>query len=445
MGEGARGLGRSSPHSPASRYNILMPTADPLSLSYALAQDAQDELAAFRAEFAPLEPGLLYLDGNSLGRMPIRAIQQVRNALVDEWGTQLVRAWGTDWWDAPRRVGEALAPLLGAAPNQVRVADSTSINLYKLADAACAAQATASRRVLLTDALNFPSDLYILQGIAQARDLELRLLPDDSTDPTQTILDALTPEVCLVSLSLVTFKSGYLYDAAAITARAHAVGALVLWDVCHAVGAVDIQLDAWQADLAVGCTYKYLNAGPGAPAFLYVRADLQSRLTSPIQGWWGTSAPFAFDLTYTPAEGINRFLVGSAPILSIKPLEASLEIFQRAGMPRILRKSAAQTAYLIALIDHFLAPLGVEVVTPRSPQRRGSHVSIRHPQAYPLSQALIAEMNLLPDFREPDQIRLAVTPLYTSYADLFEAVQRIAQALRENRAQNYSAERKSIT
>ena len=409
--------------------------------------DASDELASFRSAFVILEPDLIYLDGNSLGRLPKATAARMQEVIQESWGRGLIRGWNLDWFAAPQRIGEKIALLVGAAPGQVVVSDSTSVNLFKLVIAAL--QARPARTRLVTDTLNFPSDLYILQGcihlLGDRHELVLVPSTDGITVDDQARFDALDERAAIVTLSHVVFKSGYLYDALAITARAHQVGALVLWDLSHAVGAVPVELDAWGVDLAVGCTYKYLNGGPGAPAFLYVRSDLQESLLSPIWGWFGQRSPFVFDLDYTPAPGISHFLVSSPPILSMLALEASLDPLLQAGIGRLRRKSLLQTTYLIDLIDYFLSSLGFTLGTPRDPLRRGSHVSIRHPDGYRINRALIEELALIPDFREPDNIRLGVAPLYTSFADLWEAVDRIRRAVVDGRYLHYPLERLAVT
>jgi kynureninase len=305
------------------------------------------------------------------------------------------------------------------------------------------------RTRIVTDVLNFPSDLYILQGCMQTlgRGHELCLVP--SRDGLSVDLDdlfaLLDERVALVTLSHVAFKSGFLYDAAAVTERAHQVGALVLWDLSHSAGAVPVDLDGWGADLAVGCTYKYLNGGPGSPAFLYVRHALQGEAMSPIWGWHGQRAPFAFDLEYTPADGVARFLVGTPPVLSLLALEPAVELVLEAGVDHIRNKSIRLTEYLVDLIDVLLAPLGFVLGSPRDPTRRGSHISIRHPEGYRISQALIEEMNVLPDFREPDNIRLGLAPLYTRFVDLWTAVDRIRQTVEAGRHLRHSPQRTTVT
>jgi kynureninase len=363
------------------------------------------------------------------------------------WGKQLIRGWNANWFDAPPRVGEKIAALIGATPGQVVVSDTTSINLFKLAMAAL--KVRPERMRIVSDTLNFPSDLYILQGCI---DLlgdrhHLHLVPSQDgihIDP-DALYQAIDEDTALLSLSHVVFKSGYLYDVQSITRRAHQAGALVLWDLSHAVGAVPIELDAWEVDLAVGCTYKYLNGGPGAPAFLYVRRELQETLRSPIWGWFGQQEPFAFEVDYVPAQGIKRFLVSSPPILSALAMEASLDLVLEAGIGRIRHKSMRMTSYLIYLFDQILAPLGFVLGTPREPERRGSHLSIRHPEGYRINRALIEELALIPDFRLPDNIRLGLSPLYTSYAEVWKAVDRIRSALVEERYKHFSSQRLPVT
>ncbi|MFH1906363.1 MAG: kynureninase [Chloroflexota bacterium] len=394
------------------------------------------------------DPDLIYLDGNSLGRLPKATAERVRVAVEDEWGRGLVRGWNQNWWHAPARVGEKIAQLVGAAPGQVIVCDSVSIDLFKLVLAALALK--PERRRIITDRLNFSSDLYILQGCANLLGgrheiIRIGTLDSDITPDLAALDNAIDDNTALVTFSHVTFKSGYLYDMAAVTELAQRKGALVLWDLSHSVGAVSIALDACHADFAVGCTYKYLNGGPGSQAFLYVRRDLQEKIVSPIWGWWGQDKPFAFDLDYTPAPGLSRFLSGSQAILGILAMEASLGITLEAGMERIRRKSLLLTEYMIYLADAILAPLGFSLGTPRDPQRRGSHVSIRHPEGYRINRALIEEMNLIPDFREPDNIRLGLAPLYTSFGEVWEGVERIRRVVEEKRYEKYPKERLTVT
>ena len=416
-------------------------------LAFARRLDAEDALASFRGAFVIADPDLIYVDGNSLGRLPRRTVERMRTAVEVEWGRDLIRGWNAGWYQAPARVGEKIAQLVGAGPGQVVVSDSTSVNLFKLTMTALAKRPGRGR--IVSDVLNFPSDLYILQGcirlLGDRHHLHLVPSTDGITVDQQALFDAMDERTALVTLSHVTFKSGFLYDAAAVTERAHQVGALVLWDLSHSVGAVPVELDRWGVDLAVGCTYKYLNGGPGAPAFLYVQRDLQEEALSPIWGWFGQRSPFDFDLEYEPTEGVGRFLVGTPPILSLLAMESALDLLLEAGLERIRRKSVRLTSYLVYLVDTVLAPLGFALGSPRDPARRGSHVSIRHPGGYRINRALIEEMGVLPDFREPDNIRLGLVPLYTSFAKVWEAVDRIRQVVEEERYLRYPAERLPVT
>jgi kynureninase len=415
-------------------------------LSHAQQLDAQDELASYRAEFVH-DGDLIYMDGNSLGRLPRATVGRMSAVVEQEWGRDLIRGWHHGWYDAPQRIGDKIASLLGAGPGQVLTCDSTSTNLFKLTMAALALRPGRSR--IVSDTLNFPSDLYILQGcIAQLGGRhELVLAPSSDgmrVDPA-ALASLIDEQTALVTLSHVAFKSGFLYDMAAVTARAHEVGALVLWDLSHSAGVVPIGLDACQADFAVGCCYKYLNGGPGAPAYLYVRRDLQEQARSPIWGWFGQRAPFAFDLQYQPAAGIDRFLAGTPPMLSLLAIEPALDMLLQAGVERIREKSMRLTAYALELYDALLAPAGYMLGTPREPTLRGGHVSVRHPEGYRINRALIEELNVLPDFREPDNIRLGLAPLTTSFADVWHTVERLRRAIDQRLYERYPAARLAVT
>ncbi len=414
---------------------------------YALRLDAGDELSQFREEFVVPEPDLIYLDGNSLGRLPRRTAEHLETAVSDGWGRDLIRGWNAGWYDAPSRIGDRIGRLIGAGNGQVVVSDSTSVNLFKLVMAALSLH--PGRERIVSDVLNFPSDLYVLQGCIHllGKRHRLYLAPSDDgiTVDLPALLRAIDEHTALVTLSHVTFKSGFLHDAAAVTARAREVGAPVLWDLSHSVGVVPIELDGWGADMAVGCCYKYLNGGPGAPAFLYVRREWQERTRSPIWGWFGQRAPFGFDLDYEPADGIGRFLAGTPPVLSMVPLEPALDLILEAGIERIRQKSVSLTSYLVYLVDTVLAPLGFTLGTPRDAACRGSHVSIRHSEGYRINRALIEEMQVLPDFREPDNIRLGLAPLYTSFSDVWEAVNRVRCVMTEGRYRRYRQERRPVT
>ena len=434
-----------------------------LSREYAQELDQQDSLASYREQFVINEPDLIYLDGNSLGRLPKTVIERMKKAVEEEWGTDLIRGWNKGWWESPTRIGEKIASLLGAAGGQVVVGDQTSINLFKLATAALTLQPEKKR--IITDTFNFPSDLYILQGIVKLlsysagrvaphvpggeyRDHEIIQIgaQDDNITPDLAALEAaITENTALVTLSHVTFKSGYLYDMAHITELAHRKGALVLWDLSHSAGAVPVELDKSNVDFAIGCTYKYLNGGPGAPAFLYINKSLQEDARSPIWGWWGQSNPFEFDLNYQPAPGVQRFLAGTAPMLSMLAMEEALTPLLNAGMDALRAKSILMTDYASFLTDHLLAPLGFSLGSPRDSAKRGSHISIRHEEGYRINRALIDEMNVIPDFRHPDNIRLGFAPLYISFADIWEGFDRIKRVIEEKRYQKYPKQRLTVT
>jgi kynureninase len=415
--------------------------------TFAERMDKKDELAHFRNEFLFSDPNLIYLDGNSLGRLPLRSAQRLRDVIEKEWGEDLIRGWNKGWYDAPSRVGEKIASLIGAPPEQVVVTDSTSVNLFKLVMAALAL--LPDRKKVISETLNFPSDLYILQGCLQLMgdQYQLHLVPseDGLKIEDESILDAVDERTALVTFSHVAFKSGYTYDVAMIAEKVRQVGAKLLVDLSHSVGVLPIELDRWGVDLAVGCTYKYLNGGPGSPAFLYVSKELQNQVLSPIWGWFGQHKPFDFELEYRAVDGIRRFLVGSPSILYLMGLEPALDIVRSAGIKRIRKKSTDLTSYLIYLVQEELETLGFQLATPLDPEKRGSHVSLRHPEGYRINRALIEEMSVLPDFREPDYIRLGLAPLYTSFFDIWEGVQRIKNVVSEGRYRKYTKERLEVT
>lgn len=416
-------------------------------LTYALDLDVHDPLSRFRDEFVIDDPQMIYLDGNSLGRMPKRAAERLRQVIDHEWGRRLIRGWGEGWFNAPQRIGGKIAQLIGAQADEVIVADSTSVNLFKLIMAALAAR--PGRHTVVTEEINFPTDLYILQGAIKLAGPEYRLerlrAADGLTIPTAEVIAAINSDTALVTLTHTAFKSGYVYDMAAITDAAHHGGALALWDLCHSVGAVPVDLNACNVDLAAGCTYKYLNGGPGAPAFIYVRRDLQEQLLSPIWGWFGQKGQFDMKPDYEPGPGLQRFLAGTPTLLSLSAIEPGVELLLEAGMERLRAKSVAQTEYLIALWEAWLQPLGVSLNSPRDSKIRGSHVSLGHPEGLRIDRALIEEMNVIPDFRYPDNIRLGIAPIYTSFADIHEAMTRLRRVIAERLYENYPAERPDVT
>ncbi len=407
----------------------------------AAALDVADELAPFRQRFVFADEDLIYLDGNSLGRLPRGAVDLLRDVIERQWGERLIRSWNEGWYDLSRRLGDRLAEIVGARPGEVILADSTTVNLHKLTMAAL--KARPGRRRLVTDDLNFPSDLYVFQ----ATGAEPVVVParDGVHGPEAGILEAIDERTALVSLSHVVFKSGYAYDLGAITRRAHEVGALVLWDLSHSVGAMPVGLAEHRVDLAVGCTYKYLNGGPGAPAFLYVRRDWQERLENPIPGWFGHRQPFAFGLEYAAGPGLSRFLTGTPPLLSLAAIEPGVELVLEAGLGRLRAKSMRQTAYLIALWEAWLAPLGFVLNSPRDPAQRGSHVSLGHEDAGRIDQALIERMGVLPDFRRPDSLRFGIAPLYTGYREIYEAMDRVRRVVVEGIFEEFPRELPAVT
>jgi kynureninase len=418
------------------------------SSDFAKQLDRQDSLASYREQFVSNDPDLIYLDGNSLGRLPKPVIERMKKAVEEEWGTDLIRGWNKGWWGSPSRIGDKIASLLGAAEGQVVVGDQTSINLFKLATAALTLQ--PQKKHIITDTFNFPSDLYILQGINNLLGNRHEIIrigaSDNDITPDLAALEiAIDEDTALVTLSHVTFKSGYLYDMATITELAHRKGALVLWDLSHSAGAVPIELDMCDVDFAIGCTYKYLNGGPGAPAFLYVNKRIQDNVTSPIWGWWGQRDPFEFDLTYQPAPGVQRFLAGTAPMLSTLAMEEALTPMLEAGMDALRAKSVLMTDYASYLTDTLLAPLGFSLGSPRDASRRGSHISIRHKEGYRINRAMIEEMNVIPDFRAPDNIRLGFAPLYLSFTEIWEGFDRIRRVVEEKRYEKYPQQKLTVT
>ncbi|WP_415645035.1 kynureninase [Stackebrandtia soli] len=401
-------------------YPRIDADSDPAAL------DAADPLAGYRDLFALDDAELVYLDGNSLGRPPRAVAKAVAELLDGTWRTELVAGWDS-WVDLPTIAGDELArSVLGASPGEVLVADSTSANLYKLAAAALAA-ATPDRRVLVTDDDNFPTDRYILAGIAEQFGATLRIVRTDidtGVDP-EAVAAAVGADTAVVCLSHVAYRSGALADMERISAIARDAGAFTLWDLCHSAGSVPVELNRCGVDLAVGCTYKYLNAGPGAPAFLYVRKDLQSRLRQPMWGWFGQTDQFAMGPEYRPVEDIRRFSVGTPPISGITAVRAALEPTSRAGIGALREKSVALTTYALALIERRLVPLGFRVATPRDPNLRGGHVTIEHAKAWQISQAM-RRAGIVPDYRAPNRVRLGFAPLYNGFGEIARAVEGIA-------------------
>jgi kynureninase len=393
---------------------------DNLDRNSCVAMDVADPIAGFRERF--LDDGsTIYLDGNSMGRLPKAALARLQEMAEHEWGTILVRGWTeSGWMESPLRVGDRIGELIGAAPGEVIIADSTSVNLFKLVTAVL--RARPQRNVVLTEGSNFPTDLYIAQGVVDMLGCELRVVE------RAALRDALDERTALLFLTHVDFRTGERHDMAAMSAAAHAAGALTLWDLSHSAGAVEIQLQRDGADLAVGCGYKYLNGGPGSPAFLHVSTALQRDLRNPIQGWLGHATPFTFQPDYRPAAGIRGWMSGSPPVLAIGALAVGVELHLEAG-PRVVGEKAAQlTEVFIRLARARLCPLGFEVATPDDPARRGAQVSVRHPEGLAIVRAA-GDRGVIGDFRPPDVCRFGLAPLYTRFVDIWESVERIADVV----------------
>ncbi len=409
-----------------------------ITLQHCQALDAADPLRPLR-ELFELPAGLIYLDGNSLGALPRALPARIAQVVTEEWGRGLIRSWNTaGWFELPRRVGDRIAPLIGAGAGEVVAADTTSINLYKALSAALdiAAQDAPGRRLIVSERSNFPTDLYIAEALCQQRGCSLALVE------AQQIEDSLTPQVAVLMLTHVNYRTGAMHDLAALSAAAHAAGALVVWDLCHSVGAVPVDLNGAEADFAVGCSYKYLNGGPGAPAFVWVHARHVDRCWQPLAGWWGHAEPFAFTPGYRPATGIARYQCGTQPIISLSALDCALDVFAAAeplgGMAALRAKSLALTDLFIELVEQF-CPGRFQLVTPRQHARRGSQVCLTPTAALPpgsaygVVQALIAR-GVIGDFRagdarQPDILRFGFTPLYLAHEDVFHAARQLHEVL----------------
>ncbi|MBT8768391.1 kynureninase [Metapseudomonas boanensis] len=394
---------------------------------HCLALDAQDSLAHLRADFA-LPEGVIYLDGNSLGARPAAAQERARQVLAEEWGDGLVRSWNTAGWRAlPERLGNKLAQLIGAAEDEVVVTDTTSINLFKVLVAALRVQANRdpSRKVIVSEASNFPTDLYMAEGLADMlqQGYSLRLVQSPEELPA-----AIGADTAVVMITHVNYKTGYLHDMAALTALAHECGALAIWDLAHSAGAVPVDLKGANADYAIGCTYKYLNGGPGSPAFVWVAPHLRDLVWQPLTGWWGHARQFGMETSYEPAPGIGRYLCGTQPITSLALVECGLDVFAKTDMQALRCKSLALTDLFINLVQQRCAKHPLTLVTPLEHAHRGSHVSFEHPEGYALIQALI-ERGVIGDYREPRIMRFGFTPLYTSFADVWDAAEILGEIL----------------
>ncbi|MFI5972437.1 kynureninase [Streptomyces sp. NPDC051452] len=401
-----------------------MTTASTALDERAARSDADDELAPLAERFL-LPADVVYLDGNSLGPLPAAVPAALADVVTRQWGTDLIGSWNANgWWEAPLRVGDGIGRLIGAAPGRTVAGDSTSVQLFTALSAATALR--PGRRLLVTDPGHFPTDRYLAEAVARRQDLEVRRIPPPGLEE---FLATEGEWVVAVSYSPVDFRTGELYDMAALTEATHRAGALAVWDLCHAAGAMPLHLDALDVDFAVGCGYKFLNGGPGAPAYLYAADRHHARLETPLTGWNGHANPFGMDREYTPAPGIARARIGTPPILSLLALEAALTAFDGVDLARVRAKSLSLTAFFLDCASELLAPLGVEAVTPFDPARRGSHVALRHPHAHGLTRAL-AQRGVIIDMRAPDLLRFGVNALYTTHRDLLTAAHRLRDILR---------------
>jgi kynureninase len=400
----------------------------------ASALDADDPLAHHRAAFIGAETPLVYFDGNSLGRPPRATADRLARFVADEWGGRLIRGWDEHWMQLPFAIGDRIAALtLGAASGQTVIGDSTTVLLYKLLRAALDAQMNLDpRRVeIVVGRDDFPTDRYLVEGIAAERGARVVWVDvDTSRGVDATLLRAAVGErTAVVLLSHVSYRSGYLADGAALTRIAHDAGALVLWDLCHSAGSVPMELDAWGADLAVGCTYKYLNGGPGSPAFAYVAARHQHTLTQPVQGWMGAADVFSMGPVYRPADGMRRFLSGTPAVLAMIAMQDTLDLLEEAGIDAVRAKSVALTEFAVRVADRILSPLGVRLASPRDASERGGHVTLSHP-VMRAATARLWQGDVIPDYRDPHGLRIGLSPLSTSFAETLAGLRAVADAVR---------------
>lgn len=418
--------------------------------SAALELDQRDPLQSFKEQFVIADPDTCYLDGNSLGRLPHATIRAINEFLTQEWGREVVTGW-SHWVDEAQSVGDLIGrSALGAAAGQVLACDTTSVNFYQLASAAIAAR--SGRKTIITDAANFPTDRYILQGLA--KNLGLTLVVIDNEDPSIAQHELITPEllekymsddVALVSLEVVQYRSGARQNIKAINDVVAKHGALMLWDAAHAIGSVQLDFDSNQVGLAVGCTYKYGNSGPGAPAWLYVSKKMQHELHVPIQGWFAQRDQFAMGPTFEKDQSIRGFQIASPSLMGLRSIKSAFEMIELAGIAAIEKKAAAGTSMMIALFDQWLAPLGFTLNTPRDARLRGGHISLVHPEAERISVALRKFANVIPDYRVPNSIRVAISPLATSYVEVYDGFQRIRDLVASRKYEEISGQDSRVT
>lgn len=401
----------------------------------ASAHDAADPLRHYRSLFTGTETPLVYFDGNSLGRPPLAVAELLDGFVADEWGGRLIRGWDERWMRLPFEIGDRIGQVaIGAAPGQTVIGDSTTVLLYKLVRAALAERTAAdpARVEIVVDRDNFPTDRFIVEGIAAECGARLRWIDVDLAGgvTSESLRAVVGPQTAVVVLSHVAYRSGYLADAAELTAIAHGAGALVVWDLCHSAGSVPVRCDDWGFDLAVGCTYKYLNGGPGSPAFAYVAERLQRVLAQPIQGWMGAADVFAMGPEYAPGDGMRRWLSGTPPILGMLPMTVTLDMLESAGIVAVRAKSIELTEFALTVSDRILAPLGVTIASPRDPDLRGGHLTLSHPTMRAVTQRLWSD-DVIPDYREPDGLRIGLSPLSTSFGEVVHGLRAVADAVRD--------------
>jgi kynureninase len=417
---------------------------------FAVDLDAKDPLAKYREQFVITDPTMCYLDGNSLGRLPKQTIKVINDFLIDDWGAKVVEGWN-DWIDQAQVTGDLIGRAsLGAASGQVLACDTTSVNFYQLVGAALAAR--PGRKTIIVDAANFPTDRYILQGLAKTHGL--KLITIDNESPGSAEHERITPEilekylsddVAFVTLEVIQYRSGARTDIKAITDLARKYGALTIWDASHAVGAIEMNFDANGVDLAVGCTYKYGNSGPGAPAWLYVAKRIQKELQTPIQGWFAQSNQFEMGSTFEKSGDIRGFQIASPSLIGLKSIQSAFGMIEEAGIDAIAAKCAQGTEMMIGLYDAWLADLGFTLNTSRNPKERGGHISLVHPEAKRISVALRQFANVIPDYRVPDSIRLAIAPLPTSYLEVWDGFQRIRDLVSTQQYEKIKVDQMRVT
>lgn len=418
-------------------------------LQKALELDKKDSLKSFKDRFVN-NVNEIYLDGNSLGKLPKRTIEITLDLIQNKWGNRLIRSWNEQWMELPKTLAKKIAQIVGAKEDEIFVGDSTSLNLYKLVFAALKSQ--KGKQKIVTDSLNFPTDLYVLQGMIsnhfQKHSLEIIPSEDTISTKSNTLKKYLDERTALLTLSAVTYKSAFQYDMAEINAIAKKNESLVIWDLSHAAGAVPVNLNWNNAEMAVGCTYKYLNGGPGSPAFLYVKKELQEKLQNPIWSWFSHEKPFDFSPDYQAESSIQKFAIGTPPILSLAAMQPGLDLLLEAGVENLRKKSIQQSNFLIEMVQKELLPIGFQIASPLDENYRGSHISIQHKEGYRINRAMIAPKTndkiIIPDFRPPNNIRLGIAPLYNSFQDLYETVLRMKKIIIEKEYEQYSKEKLTV-